>query len=468
MDLLNLLTGDNTGNGSPMDLLRNAVLHGGDAPAPPQNDPNLNLPGASSGNADSNYALNYSNALNAATLAGRSTSQAPGIARAAANDQYSKDLQDSSKVLDIARQSREAAAARARYPQMLDQSAADLGLTQAEYQTLKVLPPDQGIQALTQRFEAKRAQNAQRYSIVTAGDGTVFILDKLNGTTEMQTSGGGAPTKSVDIRPNKDGTFSVFDKTSGAFIRHMDANGQATASNGKAGGGGITGTALEDQLKAMDTNGLYTGPHGEDSLAPPTQEQVDALPRAPTPREITTKQNSFLHDPVIRDLITRSNEHANIVANVNSPDVTPQDRANKDISLLYMFAHMLNPTVSVKEGETDQLKQALPVLDRLGISAQKVINGQSLLPQQRQSLLRESGVYAHGSIGLARNTIAQWGAQLRAQGIHPGVVITDPTRGIDFGDESGTLRGGANAAGGNSQAPSNTTASQFGIQKVNQ
>jgi hypothetical protein len=423
------------------DLLASLAGQDQQGPQPTPGNPAEQIPGADQAWARQKYQQQYLAEMDEATRQGRSWMAAPNIARASADNTYASALQNSAQIVDVARQAREAAQARANYPQLLEQSAKELGLSPAQYATLKVLPPDQGIQELKDIAKLKYQNRQDIFSATPIGEGQVLITNKQDGTYQI-VSGGGQTTK-VTPHVLPDSTIAMIDKN-GNVVSHVDPNGKAVTTSGAkptAGVGAMTQPAadlLSSQLHSGDVNGLFSTTDAQgntvDLLAPPAE--FKAVPA----RTLATLKNAFANEPVIKDLKVRANEHANIVANINSPDSGPMDRAQKDLSLAYMFLHMLNPGVSVKEGEVDMLKQANPAFARLGINITKLINGQSLTPEQRQSILRESGVMAHGTIKLARNLIGQTAAQARSMGIHPGQIVSDPTAGMDFGDETGGLR----------------------------
>ena len=372
-------------------------------------------------------------------------------AQVAGDNAYTQALQNSAQIVGVARQAREAAQAREAWPAILEQSAKELGLTPAQYAAIKALPPDQGREELGKIALARQNRNA--FTTVSAGDGNIVITNNADGSYQVINTGNGTSAKATPhVLP--DSTIAMISKD-GRVVAHVDANGRPVTTSGvkpsPTGGAAVNATSganLSASLHQNDVNGLFSAKDKDgndlDLLAPP-----DTYASVPA-RSIATYRNAFTNNPVIKELQVRSNEHANIVANINSPNVGPLDRAQKDVSLLMMYAHMLNPTVSVHESSVDALKQAVPMLSgetrtRFEQYVKRLNTGESLTPAQRESILRESGVMAHGTINLARNFIGQTAAAMRAQGIHPGLVVFDPTNGVDFGDESGALRGGPGA-----------------------
>lgn len=378
----------------------------------PQASPLEQAGGVDPTQAQNDYRTNYAIAVANAARSGRGWWDGPLVAKQQAQQAYDADIAKTATQVQQIKSARETAEARGRMRKLVMEGVE--GLTPAQNELLRALPDDQLAPVMSKIAEQKATSAQHRYTVQPVGDGVLSVTDNQTGKTEFRS----APQR--------------------AF-----GGGTTPGAGGKASGASVgTGDEYDPvpSILSRDVNGMFTLKQPGDILAPPPGWQPGRRLTPGEARTVRSLQGAVEHDTILKDLNVRTNEHANIVANVNSPDVTPQDRANKDVSLLFMFAHMLNPSVSVHENSLELLKQSTAAFDRLGVKVDRVMNGQQLTPEQRQSILRESGVMAHGSMSIGRNRLAGFADQARLMGLHPALILKDPTGGIDFGDESGTLR----------------------------
>ena len=104
-----------------------------------------------------------------------------------------------------------------------------------------------------------------------------------------------------------------------------------------------------------------------------------------------------------------------------------------DISMIYAYMKMLDPTSVVRESEFSIAQNARPLLDRLGLSWDSVKSawqGQKLQPEVRRDFLNQASSLYKQQLGQYENTKKQYGGLAQRFGFDPALVLTDQTGGL--------------------------------------
>jgi len=104
-----------------------------------------------------------------------------------------------------------------------------------------------------------------------------------------------------------------------------------------------------------------------------------------------------------------------------------------DISMIYAYMKMLDPTSVVRESEFSIAQNARPLLDRMGLSWDAVKSawqGQKLQPEVRRDFLNQASSLYKQQLGQYENTKKQYGGLAQRFGFDPALVLTDQTGGL--------------------------------------
>jgi hypothetical protein len=104
-----------------------------------------------------------------------------------------------------------------------------------------------------------------------------------------------------------------------------------------------------------------------------------------------------------------------------------------DISMIYAYMKMLDPTSVVRESEFSIAQNARPLLDRMGLSwdsFKSAWQGQKLQPEVRRDFLNQASSLYKQQLGQYENTKKQYGGLAQRFGFDPALVLTDQTGGL--------------------------------------
>lgn len=104
-----------------------------------------------------------------------------------------------------------------------------------------------------------------------------------------------------------------------------------------------------------------------------------------------------------------------------------------DISMIYAYMKMLDPTSVVRESEFSIAQNARPLLDRMGLSWDAVKSawqGQKLQPEVRRDFLNQASSLYKQQLDQYESTKKQYGGLAQRFGFDPALVLMDQTGGL--------------------------------------
>lgn len=104
-----------------------------------------------------------------------------------------------------------------------------------------------------------------------------------------------------------------------------------------------------------------------------------------------------------------------------------------DISMIYAYMKMLDPTSVVRESEFSIAQNARPLLDRMGLSWDAVKSawqGQKLQPEVRRDFLNQASSLYKQQLDQYESTKKQYGGLAQRFGFDPSLVLMDQTGGL--------------------------------------
>jgi soluble lytic murein transglycosylase-like protein len=204
------------------------------------------------------------------------------------------------------------------------------------------------------------------------------------------------------------------------MIAYADAQ-QAAAKGGNAGVAFAESKMkrmLEWQMQAAKSSGEFDQQmrlaKEKNQLPPSPNEAFDNEKGLRT--EYGDKAKDFV---TVRDAFTRINR---------SPD-----SAAGDLALIYSFVKMLDPGSVVRESEFALAETAAPLLERLGISWDKVgavWKGQRLTPGAREDFLNSADELYGAALTGYENLKSDYTDLAKQYGFEPGRIVKDYARGI--------------------------------------
>jgi hypothetical protein len=106
--------------------------------------------------------------------------------------------------------------------------------------------------------------------------------------------------------------------------------------------------------------------------------------------------------------------------------------AQGDTALLYSFFKTLDPQSTVREGEIDMVKQSRSIPDKFKGYAQKLANGQTLMPHEREDILTQAQRQVQGRVGRVKNDVAAFRDNAKRLSLDPDLYVVDPYAGLSF------------------------------------
>lgn len=133
-------------------------------------------------------------------------------------------------------------------------------------------------------------------------------------------------------------------------------------------------------------------------------------------------------------------------------DAAKNPSAQGDTALLYSFFKVLDPASTVREGELDLVMSSRSIPDKFKGYAQKLANGQTLMPNERLDLLTQAGRQVQARMPRAANEVRAYGENARRLTLDPNLYVPDPYAGITLPSAPGARQSQNGGQGG--QRPS--------------
>lgn len=111
--------------------------------------------------------------------------------------------------------------------------------------------------------------------------------------------------------------------------------------------------------------------------------------------------------------------------------------AQGDTALLYSFFKVLDPVSTVREGEIDMVKSSRSIPDRFKGYAQKLANGQFLMPHERQDILTQAERQVQSRMPRASQDVKAYRENAKRLQLDPNLYVPDPYDGLTFKPQGG-------------------------------
>lgn len=128
-------------------------------------------------------------------------------------------------------------------------------------------------------------------------------------------------------------------------------------------------------------------------------------------------RREFNARPEVKEFREVDNSYRTIQRFVQNPS------AAGDISMIFSFMKVLDPTSTVREGEFATAQNAGGVPDSVRNMANRAINGQRLQPNQRQDFLNQARNIRAGREQRYNQVVSEYGQEAQLQGFDPSRII---------------------------------------------
>lgn len=109
--------------------------------------------------------------------------------------------------------------------------------------------------------------------------------------------------------------------------------------------------------------------------------------------------------------------------------------AKGDLTMVYSFIKALDPESVVREGEIDLVNANRSVPDKVKGYAQKLATGQSLLPSERQDLIKQAQTLTQTDYKRSRNDVKAYRDNAQRLGLDADLYAPDPYAGFKPADQ---------------------------------
>lgn len=175
-------------------------------------------------------------------------------------------------------------------------------------------------------------------------------------------------------------------------------------------------------------------------LSPSEQRAQDSAARTEARGDRTaqsTLRREFNSRPEVKEFREVDNSYRTIQNFVQRPS------AAGDISLIFAFMKVLDPTSTVREGEFATASNAGGIPESVRNMANRALNGQRLQPRQRQDFLTQAGAIRQSRQSRYNEVVGEYRYEAEQQGFDPNRIVGG--------------NGGTGASGGNQRRPQTNT-----------
>lgn len=261
-------------------------------------------------------------------------------------------------------------------------------LTPEQQRLLHLLPPQEATKLLTELLTAKQDES----KVVTAGgalvgpDGKV-IYESPREAPELDLP---ADLKAVLWQAGVDPQTMNPEQRAAALARYEDL---------KRTGGTTINLNTERRQDFADTNALGT----------------------------QFRQEISEHQQVARG-------YGRVLAATQNPS------AAGDMSLVFAYMKMLDPTSSVREGEQASAQNAGSIPERVRAAYNKAVSGQRFTPEQRADFIAQARRLAEQSQRELQPVLRRYRDRASAGGVDAGMIVFDPFAEVGLGEPRGIER----------------------------
>ena len=165
------------------------------------------------------------------------------------------------------------------------------------------------------------------------------------------------------------------------------------------------------------------------------KQQIEEEQKANAP--VYSKEQLSLYDKLYQNVqqnpLIKNAIEANVSLNVIESQLA-EKTGNGDVTALNAFQRMVDPGVSVREGDVKLLQTAMSRMDRLGLSVKNVIEGDKFTEKARKELLSSAKKIAKARMGYAKQPITDLRSVAEKAGINPDDVIREEVTELSIPD----------------------------------
>lgn len=124
---------------------------------------------------------------------------------------------------------------------------------------------------------------------------------------------------------------------------------------------------------------------------------------------------------------------------VQASGAKPNPTAADDVSLVFGYMKIVDPGSTVREGEQATARDAAGVPDRVVALYNRLVNGQTLAPEQRANFVQAARDLVQSQVPIYEQRASYYTDVARRAGINPSDVIRNPFAGTDLATGPGAF-----------------------------
>lgn len=134
-------------------------------------------------------------------------------------------------------------------------------------------------------------------------------------------------------------------------------------------------------------------------------------------KEATVLRKEFNAEPIIKNFKDIEQSYQKMV------EISKKPSAAGDISMIFSYMRMLDPTSTVREGEFATAQQAGGIPDRIVNTYNKLVNGERLSPDQRRDFINQAENIYKSQQSLASRIESDYIKMAPSYGANPSLVV---------------------------------------------
>lgn len=134
-------------------------------------------------------------------------------------------------------------------------------------------------------------------------------------------------------------------------------------------------------------------------------------------KEATTLRKEFNSDPIVKNFKDIEQSYKKMI------EISKKPSAAGDISMIFSYMRMLDPTSTIREGEFATAQQAAGIPDRIVNTYNKLISGERLSPDQRKDFLNQAENIYKSQQALVSRIESDYIKMAPSYGANPNLVV---------------------------------------------
>lgn len=197
-------------------------------------------------------------------------------------------------------------------------------------------------------------------------------------------------------------------------------------------------TQLTPQLRDAVVSGAMSLPQALDQVKPKDEKTIGGIPEASV-RVANSLRDDWRTEPSVKRAETIADQTRIVQAAAKNPD------AAGDLSLIFAYMRVLDPTSVVREREFANAQNAAGVPDRIRNIYNNLLKGQRLNEAQREQFVSRSLEIAKQSDISLQRQVNRYTKIANKYGIDPEMVIDNPFEGLFDAEAPAPAAGGGSA-----------------------